>query len=329
MKFLLIRFSSFGDVTQSLSIPSLVKQHQPHCEIHWVVRKDLSELLQNHPYINRVWTFDRGLGFRGLCEIILLLRREKFSHIYDAHRSLRSFLIVLGLSFFRKVRVLRRPRFGLKRWLLFHFRINQFQQPFSGQRDLLKPLEKWGMPFKLPAVPQIFIPPKKIAGIYSEFIALAPSAAHALKRWPQSYFEKLIQLMPEKKFVLLGGPEDLFLQDIVKTAPDRVMNMAGKLSLQDSACAVFASQLLVTNDTGLLHVAEQKGHPAIALMGPAPFGFPSRPSTCILQRDLACRPCSKHGQKPCTNPIHQQCLRDISPEEVLAAINKILVNKSC
>jgi len=56
-------------------------------------------------------------------------------------------------------------------------------------------------------------------------------------------------------------------------------------------------------------------------MGPAPFGFPSRETTKIMQLDLNCRPCSKHGQGPCVNEKYQRCLVDITPEQVFEAMN--------
>jgi ADP-heptose:LPS heptosyltransferase len=102
----------------------------------------------------------------------------------------------------------------------------------------------------------------------------------------------------------------------VAVDPSRVLNLSGQLSLQESTAAISLCRGLISNDTGLLHVGEQLGKKTIALMGPAPFGFPSRPSTRILELNLPCRPCSKHGQGPCVNEKFQRCLVDITPEQV-------------
>jgi ADP-heptose:LPS heptosyltransferase len=150
----------------------------------------------------------------------------------------------------------------------------------------------------------------------ANFIALAPSSAYPLKRWPLEHFKKLIQQNSTENFICLGGSEDTFIQELVAVAPDRVTNWAGPLSLQESAAVISLSRGLVTNDTGLLHVGEQLGKKTIALMGPAPFGFPSRPTTKIMELKLSCRPCSKHGQGPCVNEKFQRCLVDITPEQV-------------
>lgn len=325
MKILVIRFSSFGDVTQCLSVPSALLARYPGSEIHFVTRSDLAILLKDHPAIQKIWPFDRKSGLKGLWHMAGLLRDEGFDLVYDAHNNARSKLIVFRC---RPSQLVRRPTKRLLRWLLFNFRINLFEKPFSGQRDLLEPLAALGIPKESPPPPQIQIPSEDMIRAISalgpwagdDFITCAPSSAHALKRWPVAHWKKLIELLPQKRFVLLGGNEDTFIQDIADVAPERTLNLAGRCSLLTSAAVVEQSRLLVTNDTGLLHVAEQRGKPAIALMGPAPFGFPSRPTTRIMQLDLPCRPCSKHGQGPCYNEIHQRCLVDITPKQIASLV---------
>lgn len=320
-KILLIRFSAIGDVAQCLSVPTRLKEL--NADVHWVTRDDLAGLLHGHPSINRVWTLDRSEGFSGVARLIIQLRKEKFTEVYDAHNNLRSRLISWAL-FPRPV--LRRKISRWKRFLLFRFHINTYRKPFSGQRDLLEPLKAWDLSEELPPVPQIFCGQDSAVASaalkergWSSFTALAPSAAYPLKRWPLEHFAELIRQNPNSKFVVLGGPGDKFLAELEAAAPDRVLNLAGKLTLTESVGLLQKARLLVSNDTGVLHMGEQLGLPTVALMGPAPFGFPSRPSTKILERDLACRPCSKHGQGPCVNPEFQKCLRDITPRDVARA----------
>ncbi|MBO9665624.1 MAG: glycosyltransferase family 9 protein [Bdellovibrio sp.] len=334
-RFLIIRFSAFGDVVQTLSVPSAIAQAFPGAEIQWITRKDMAPLLKNHPHINKVWEFDRKAGLLGLIKLVWTMRSTKFTHIYDAHNNSRSRVIVwilrplgfvgIGPKFIR--RSIRR----WKRFLLFKFRINKFEQPFNGQRDLLEPLQPWGVARLAPPAPQIFPSAevvekaRTVLGDYANTVALAPSAAYFLKRWPKDYWKDLISLMPNQKFVLLGGPEDSFIEDIHAVAPDRVINLAGKTSLQVSSAIVGLSRAVISNDTGLLHVAEQLGKRTIALMGPAPFGFPSRPTTKIMELDLYCRPCSKHGQGPCVNKEKfHRCLVDITPAQVAEQLRIIL-----
>ncbi|WP_347357480.1 glycosyltransferase family 9 protein [Bdellovibrio sp.] len=334
-KFLIIRFSSFGDVVQTLSVPSAIKASFPEAEIHWITRKDMAPLLTSHPNIDKIWAFDRKEGLKGLIHLCVQMRREGFTHIYDAHNNMRSRVItwvlrplgVLGVG----PKFIRRSIRRWKRFLLFKFRINTFEMPFSGQRDLLEPLQPWGISKSSPPAPQIFPSEEshkkaqEALGHFADSVALAPSAAFFLKRWPKEYWKELILLNPDQRFVLLGGPEDSFIEDIRDVAPERVLNLAGKCSLQVSSSVVALSRVLISNDTGLLHVAEQLGQRTIALMGPAPFGFPSRSSTKVLEIELPCRPCSKHGQGPCVNKErYHQCLVDITPEQVTLELKQLL-----
>lgn len=333
-RVLIFRFSSFGDVLQSLSLIGKVKETWPQAEVHFCTRSEFAPLIENHPGLDHLWTLDKQMGLSGLLKLASDLKAVSFTHVYDCHNNLRSRVLSLCLNgvfgwrkWLKNHRFLRRPIYRWKRVLLFRFRRNTFPQPFSGQGALLEPLKRWGMTGELPGLPQLFFDPtvrdkvlERMGPGLSASIALAPSAAHALKRWPLEYFKKLIQECPKEQFLILGGPEDTFAQELEDLAPDRVKNLAGRLSLLESSVVVSASKALVSNDTGLMHVAEQTGVPCVALMGPAPFGFPSRAATKILQRDLDCRPCSKHGQGPCVNATFQKCLVDISPNEVKNAL---------
>jgi ADP-heptose:LPS heptosyltransferase len=200
----------------------------------------------------------------------------------------------------------------------------------------LEPLKEWGLSEDLPRSPQLVIHPsalEKTNQFINEnnlsgknFICLAPSAAHLLKRWPVEYWKRLIRLNPDKNFILLGGPEDTFFSEIASEFPGQVFNAAGAFSICESAAMISKSLGLIANDTGVLHLAEQLGKKAIALMGPAPFGFPSRETTQILELKLSCRPCSKHGQGPCKNNSYQECLKGISPELVSFHLQKLLLD---
>ncbi len=325
MKILIIRFSSIGDLTQALSIPAFIKSYVAQAEIHFVTRKDLAPIVENHPAIKKLWVLDRALGINGLFALAKELRAEKFTHVYDAHNNMRSLVIRM---YVHADSTLVRPMMRFKRFLLIKFQKNLFEKPFSGQRDLIKPLEKWGMKFKLPAAPQLFLnesvqkKAKELTVQLKDYIVLVPSAAYELKRWPIEHWDELIKKNPNRTFVVLAGKDDFFTKTL--NSNHNVVNFTGTTDLLTSAAVIQNAKLTISNDTGLLHFSEQLGKPTIALMGPAPFGFPSRASTVILERNLKCRPCSKHGQGPCVNPVFQECLRAISSSEVTDHLNKLL-----
>lgn len=330
-KVLVIRFSSFGDVLQTLSVVGKIGRNWPGAKVHWVTRSEFLPLIEKHPELEKVWVLNRKDGFTGLIRLGLELRKQNFTHLYDSHNNLRSHVLSWILRFGRfDLKFLRRSIRRWKRFLLFRFRINQFRMPFSGQRDLLEPLKEWGLSDEAPPTPQIFIPEtvfenlkKRESFLQNTYVTLAPSAAFPLKRWPLEYWLRLIEQFPQENFVVLGGPEDTFLKAFEQKG-SRILNLSGKLSLAESASVIMHGKALISNDTGLMHVAEQSGANAIALMGPAPFGFPSRPKTKILELNLPCRPCSKHGQGPCVNPEFQKCLRDISVTQVSSILKGML-----
>ncbi len=337
-KILIFRFSSLGDVLQTLSVAGRLGESWEDAEIHWATREEFAPLIARHPHIKKVWTLRKGASLSDVRTLGRELGREKFTHVYDAHNNLRTRLLGWQLGGFLGWRrwlggqkFLRRSIYRIRRFFLFRFHWNLFPQPFSGQRALLEPLTQWGIPLEAPPVPQLYLDDQAgsrarqaLPASWTDFVALAPSAAFQLKRWPLEYWVELIRSNPDTRFAILGGPEDGFLQDLVSAAPERVVNLAGRLSFEESAQVVVQSRALVSNDTGLMHVAEQTGKPCLALMGPAPFGFPSRPQTRIFELKLSCRPCSKHGQGPCVNAEFHKCMRGILPTEVARSLKQVL-----
>lgn len=329
MKILVIRFSSIGDLTQALSIPARIHEIYPDADVHFLTRSDFTLLLENNPQIQKIWSIDRKQGLSALLKIAKELNQENFDVIYDAHNNLRSFFIRNFVSAQTKI---IKPMYRIKRFLLINCKINLFEKPFSGQRDLLRPLEKINIPFQLPKTPLIFFNDQvneKINTLLKNhslenYLVIVPSAAYQLKRWPVDYWHQLITTNPNKKIVLLAGPIDTFTAQFNQYT--NVTNLTGKTSLIESASIISKANMVVTNDTGMLHFSEQLGKKTVALMGPAPFGFPSRPSTLILEKDLPCRPCSKHGQGPCVNKNYQECMTALTPQMVQNHIEKVWAN---
>lgn len=322
-KLLIIRFSSFGDIVQCMGVPKAFLQSFPSAEIHWAVRSDFKTLLQGHPHIHKVWDYDRKTGIAGLWAFIQELKRAQFTHVYDAHNNIRSRIISL---FLRSNYFIRRSKERLKRFLLFRFRKNLLPRPFVAQKSFVDPLGQWGVVTDIPTAPQFFIDKTlfpKNAVPFDSYIALSPSAAWELKRWPVNYWKKLIELASDQNFIILGGPEDTFCSELVlKGQEHRIINLAGRLSLMESCSVVERAKLLITNDTGLMHVADQLGIPMISFIGPTAFGYPASPKSHVLEIDLSCKPCSKDGRGRCRNSTYKKCLRDISPEQAHNALRE-------
>jgi ADP-heptose:LPS heptosyltransferase len=324
-KVLIIRFSSFGDIVQCSTVVELIRQKYPGAKVDWVTRSDFGNLVKLNGHINNVWSFNKHSGLKGLIELGKLLRNENYDRVYDAHNNLRSKL----LSLFLRTRIIHRPKWltrskdRLKRILLFIFRINLLPKPYKGIESYRTPLKKWGITAEENGRPKVawkfsYESQQKVIPYIKHIhpIALVPSAAWEMKRWPLAHWKKLIELMPERLFVVMGGKEDLFCQELEDIDPTRVRNLAGSLSLVESCALIEKSPLVISADTGLLHVADVLGIKAISLMGPTAFGFTSSEKIITLEVELPCRPCTKDGRGSCSQSVYQLCMVNITPQRV-------------
>ncbi|MCK5072532.1 MAG: glycosyltransferase family 9 protein [Bacteriovoracaceae bacterium] len=331
-KILIIRFSSFGDIVQSMSALEVLKRKFPESEIHWVVRSDLASIVNLHPLIDRIWSFDRMDGIKGVIKLAFILKGIGFDYVYDAHASIRSGIIMNVLCpFWKRIfsdcdNVIIRHKNRLKRLLLFYLHRNFFPRPFRGMHSYMSPLEKWGGR----PVPNKSFSEWRFAGETmrkieeqipecfgrENIITLVPSAAWDMKKWPLPYWKRLVSLLPEFNFLVLGGPNDLDLGEIEAVDEGRVKNLAGKLTLSESCAVISRSSFLISGDTGLLHVADFLKISGLALIGPTAFGYTSGETISTIEIELPCKPCTKDGSGSCSQSVYQKCMVDISPEHV-------------
>ncbi len=360
---LIVRFSSFGDIVQALSAPFAFHEHHAEAKVDWLVRKDFEGLLIGNSSLNEIFSFDRKQSIWPLLRLSWKLSETPYTHLYDAHSNLRSFFVrcVFQLrswtqfnSFGKnRLKIVVRPKSRIRRFLYFKFGFKTLPEPFRGSASFLWPLAPWGIPDQIPAAPlfrtHVTLPREireqietlshrnsvdlKSAADFDRAqlktrprIALIASAAWERKRWPVAHFNRLIELWPEADFVLLGGPEDTFLSEISNSHPEQTLNLAGKLSLAESSELLNQMDLVIANDTGLLHVADQLGRPTIALIGPSAFGYPSQKNSRVCEIKLNCKPCSKDGRDRCHNSLYKRCLVELAPETVLETAKQLLAS---
>ena len=323
-KCLVIRFSSFGDMAQLMDAAHTLGQGG--FEVHWATKREFAELAGLCPFVHRVWPFDARGGLWGLIRFAFTLRKEHFSHLYDAHSNTRSLIccLILRFPYILAPQCVRRPKERWKRFLLFKLGINTFPRPYRGMLSYSRPLEKWGIKrreksqgLSLSFGKALSESRKRELGRWADRVLLAPSAAWELKRWPLGHWRELVAKWEDGKFLLLGGGEDLFCEDLRRVAPNRVVNLAGRISLVESCYLVSRAKLLIAADTGLIHMADLQGIRGLALMGPTAFGFPTNPTIKALGVPLVCRPCSKDGRGKCSQRVYRQCMVDISVKWVL------------
>lgn len=332
-KFLIIRFSSIGDIIQCMGIIGGIRHRFPEAEIHWIARKDMASFLQMDQRIGKIWAFDKKTGLKGLLQTARQLKQEHYDYIYDAHSNIRSHILQWKLlpGSGQRPRFVRRSKQRLKRFLLFQCGINAFPWPFKGMESYQAPLKKWGIS-SFPDTYRDWHFPADYPGrldpyLMPQTVTLVPSANWPMKRWPAEHWKKLISLLPDYRFLLLAGPSDTFTAEIRAVAPERTTDLAGQTTLLESCYLVSRSFLVVSADTGFMHAADLFKIPTLALIGPTAFGFPTGPTAEILSVDLPCRPCTKDGHGKCKRPVYRQCMVDITPERVAGRVKSLFPRK--
>jgi heptosyltransferase-2 len=341
-RILVLRLSSLGDVVLTSTFLKNLRDHFPDAAIDYVVRDDLVDLAAALPGVTRVIAVQRQA--RGaLLAMARQLRHAGYAHAFDLHQSLRSRLLTGGL------RGILRPGFAkqsLPRWLLIHAHRDWYDR-FGGARALrarmLEPLARMGLETRLhdteivvgAAVQRAARARLEQAGIRAADapIGIVPGARWPSKRWPLERFAALVQGLAATRneaFVLLGSAaESPLAAAVALAAPQRCADLTGRLGLLETAAVLQRCRCVITNDSGLAHVAEAVGIPVVALFGPTSprFGYaPYRPGSQLLYRPPPCSPCSKNGSRPCQRPTHE-CMLHIDVDDVLAGVLPLLPSR--
>jgi len=323
---LVIQTAFLGDVV--LTTPLLTELAARHGPLDVVTTPAAAPLLETHPAVRQVIAFDKrgqDRGWRGLWRLARRLRREGYALAYLPHRSLRT-AVLAWLA-----RVPRRVGFD-DGWRSLYTGVRH--HPTTGHAiDRLLALADAPPKHQTPPTLELTLRDRaaaerwlRDAGVAERFVALAPGSIWGSKRWPY-YPELAARLSGATAVVVVGGPEDEPLGAGVVAAATggghTAANACGALSLRESAALIARAAALVTNDSAPLHFAQATGTPTVALFGPTipEFGFgPRGPRDAALGvGDLPCRPCSRHGPMSCPL-IHHRCMKDLSVEEVLRAI---------
>jgi heptosyltransferase II len=329
---LAVRFSSIGDILLTTPLLRAIRQRHPGSRITVLTKQAFAPLLSHNPYINEVMALEHGGSLRSLAAE---LRSRGFTHHLDLHGSLRSLALRILLPgrwrTYPKHRIARALLIGTKRDF-YRDRRPVPERYFSAAKDL--DVAPDGGP------PDLFLSPEaegevaawlKNSGLAPErpIAAIAPGAAHATKRWPLHHWRELAARLRADGFnvVVVGGQDDRALGlEIAGPEEPHLTNAAGEFGLQATAALLRSAEVVVSGDTGVMHMATAVRVPAVALFGPTvlPFGFaPYTPRARVLELDLPCRPCTSQGSARC--PLgHHRCMMDLQPSVVYDALRRSL-----
>ena len=346
-RILIIRFSSLGDVVKATALPRLVKAAYPDAHVTMITAEHHLPLIAGNPHLERAIGFRRREGLYGLWRLGRQLRREGWDLIADVHKSLRSRLLS---SWIGAPRAAYTKRTG-QRFLLVRFGINTYRSPRRKEEDFLAALAPYGVRDDGLGT-EISLEPLRrddtFAGRFAEPLArirawhdtglpvlgVAPVAAWDLKRWPSARFAELMAAFVRETgggVVIFGGKEDRQAEALAAPLGASAVSLVGRTSLLESAHFATLTDSLVSNDTGMAHLAEAVGVDVIVIFGPTTreLGyFPARDTSRVIEYNLPCRPCTRMGEGRCTHPLRKACLRLIQPDTVLAAILAVLPGRS-
>jgi heptosyltransferase-2 len=342
-KILLIRFSSMGDVILASPLIRTLRAAYPEAQIDFLAKKEYAELLRFSPHLSSILELKSNESE----ELKILkgrIRLKRYDAIIDLHNSLRS-RYLRYFSGARHVRVVDKRL--LRRFLLVNFKWNLYGDPTPVAERYLETVRKFGVQDDGGGL-EIFIPEETAQSVrsllaryklerHNTVLAMAPTARHFTKRWlPERFTEFGAQFAKETgaKILVLGSREEAGLcGDIAqminaRTGSNSAESLAGRVSLLETASVLDHCTLVLSNDTGIMHLAAARGKRVVALFGSTvrEFGFsPFRTNSVVVEKaGLSCRPCSHIGRPRCPKG-HFRCMKDIQVDEVLAAAKSLLV----
>lgn len=335
-KFLIIRFSSIGDVILTTPLVRCLRAKYPTAQIDFLVKKEFAVVLSGNPHLSNIITFDKKEGKAELRQVRQLVRQENYTHILDIQINIRSLIVTTGsgakVSGFSKKLLARDMliRFGkniyteIKPVFLRYFEAaamlvvdydGRGTEVFPDTTDNAKVTEILKVNNIDPGKP---------------ILVIAPGAHWENKRWPVDKYATASDTFCNETGaypLLIGGNGDVEIceqvQALMKTPS---LNLAGKLSLMGSASLLGMAKMIFTNDTGMLHLAQAMKTPVVAVFGPTTreLGFfPIEQNSRVAETDVSCRPCTQKGLHTCPKK-HFRCMNDIKPETVSALAMELL-----
>lgn len=321
-KFLIIRFSSIGDIVLTTPVIRCLRKQYPEAEIHFLTKQSFRGILVNNPYINKIHTL--GDSF----ELMLHeLKTEDYDFIIDLHHNLRTLRIK---RFLPHVKSFSFNKLNVEKFILTNFKINTLPKKHIVDRNIetLELLgvvnDGLGLDYFIPAndvVKNEDLPTSHLHG----YIAIVIGAALATKKMPVHKLKELCQAI-DHPVILLGGKEDYNdAKEIALVDPIKIYNACGKFNLNESADLVRRSKLVITHDTGMMHIAAALQKPIISVWGNTvpSFGmYPYYGKKSNMQYDIVeinklwCRPCSKIGYKKCPRG-HFKCMEKIDVKDIV------------
>lgn len=276
---LLVRFSSIGDILLTTPLVRALARRHPEAKLVYVTKRAMAPLVVDNPHVAEVVALEPDEPLRHLAR---RLRALAPTHGLDLHGSLRS----AGLRLLVRCRWSGYRKRKLARTLLISTKLDAYRRRtpvaeryFEAARRLDTRPDGGPAEFCLGAgatarVAQ-WLAERGLAA--APLAALAPGAAHATKRWPIAHWSALGERLRTAGYrpVVVGGPEDRGLAQQLVGGGGAAASAAGEFSLQETGALLQRARVVISGDTGIMHMATGVGTPVVALFGPTvgQFGF--------------------------------------------------------
>ncbi len=324
MKILIIRFSSIGDIVLTTPVIRCLRKKFPESKIHFITKPVYAEILLSNSYVDKVHLLKSEFE-----ETTLELYKENFDYIIDLHNNVRSLKIKNAL---KKAKSYTFKKLNIQKWILTNFKVNVLPPIHIVDRYMqtLKPLgviyDGQGLDYFIPEKDKTKTEDIPASHAYG-FIAVVIGAAHNTKKLP---VQKLTELCSKINYplILLGSEDDKAAGSIIAAQDDiKIYNACGKFNLNESADLIKRSKLVITHDTGLMHIAAAFKKQILSVWGntvPAFGMFPFQTEYEVFEvNKLWCRPCSKIGYDKC--PLgHFKCMNNIDIDGIVHSVNTLL-----
>jgi heptosyltransferase-2 len=300
--------------------------------VDWVVKKSHSEFLVSHPKISKLHVFDPAV--QNWSRFVKEIGLHKYDEVWDLHNSTRT-LVARLLSFGKatKWRILSKQRWRRTGFFLFKKLWPRAFRPTPLRELALRTCGLATAPGKT-ADGRHLIREESAPLSSQPTIAVMPASAWPGKAWPVDHFLHLIRSLSQRgeHVVVLGQPTDtssVQLVDLCRQHEIPVVSAIGKLDLGQTATLFRSLKCLITNDTGLAHLAESVGLRVLVIFGPThpDLGFgPALEVSRSVSSSLGCQPCSKDGRWCIRNEAYL-CMKSLSPQTVISTVDELLHEK--
>lgn len=328
VRILIIRFSSIGDIVLTTPVIRCLKQQVPGAEIHFLTKENYQSIVNSNPYVDKVQVLGNSWEM-----MLHQLKDARYDYVIDLHHNLRTLRIKNALKHAKHFSF---NKLNIQKWLLTALKINILPNVHIVDRylDTVKSLgvvnDGQGLDYFYPEEDRIKDTDLPMSHIHG-FVGVVIGAALNTKKLPVDKLRELCAAIPYP-VVLLGGPEDKANgEDIASSDPIKIYNSCGKYRLHESADLVQRAKLIITHDTGLMHIAAAFKKPIISIWGNTVprFGMGPYYGDAEVKNDIAevlhlsCRPCSKIGYDKCPKE-HFRCMENQDLEKIQQLVQQYL-----